>query len=87
MSHSKNKGYPLHYIGVVRTNIVLLVVLMVVLVILQPTFLTRKLASAQTGMVGGFSHLSIIRHNPLWWNIVVGVIQLVIFFLLKCCLW
>ena len=48
------------------------------LVLRQPTSTPKKLIFAETGMMGGFSHISISIHHPLRSYIGVGIIQLVL---------
>ena len=58
-------------------NVVILVMIEVVLVLGTPIFPLKKLILAQTGIMGGFIHLSIIVHHSLWCHNPVCIIQLV----------
>ena len=68
---------------VLGVNIALLVVLEVLLALGPPTYFPRKLISALTGMMRVFSHIRIIGNNPPWWNLVLGIINLLIMVVLN----
>ena len=52
-----------------------------VLVFVPPNYPPRNMSLVQT-YGGGFSHLIVIAQYPLWCQLVVGIIQLVIMFIL-----
>ena len=68
---------------VLGVNIALLVVLEVLLALGPPTYFPRKLISALTGMMGVFSHIRIIGNKPPFWNLVLGIINLLIMVVLN----
>ena len=71
-------GPIIRHLGLVRINVLLLVMVELVLVIVPTTSPNIKLILAHTGMMGGFGHISVISNHPLWCQIVLRIIQLVL---------
>ena len=60
----------------------LLVMVEVVLVLIQTTSPNRKITLAETGMMGFSVNLRVLEHHPMWNNILLWVINVVLLMVL-----